>query len=169
MANRGTQIDDLLYQALDTERGGIEIHRTALACAVGADLRGTFRANLERTERHERVLRGVFEVFGLDPEASFPGREVTRACSREKVDAMWLAQDTCGPVAARISAAECVSLTHTKHQLNWMLHARVAVSMPGVEGEALRDAVAAVGIDLRPRARVLRAPLVDVEPEIAAA
>jgi len=32
-------MNELLYQALETEKGGIEVYRTALRCAVNDDLR----------------------------------------------------------------------------------------------------------------------------------
>ena len=33
------QIEDLLYQALETEQGGVEVYKTALRCAVNEDLK----------------------------------------------------------------------------------------------------------------------------------
>lgn len=33
------QIEDLLYQALETELGGVEVYKTALRCAVNEDLK----------------------------------------------------------------------------------------------------------------------------------
>jgi hypothetical protein len=33
------QLNELLYQALETEKGGVEIYRTALQCAINEDLK----------------------------------------------------------------------------------------------------------------------------------
>ena len=33
------QVHELLYQALETELGGIQVYQTALQCAVNADLK----------------------------------------------------------------------------------------------------------------------------------
>jgi rubrerythrin len=34
-----TQIQELLYQALETEKGGVEVYKTALRCALNEDLK----------------------------------------------------------------------------------------------------------------------------------
>src|SRR6478672_5916417 len=62
------QIEDLLYQALETELGGVEIYRQALLCARNADLKAEWQKYLAQTQRHVEILRGVFEVLDLDPE-----------------------------------------------------------------------------------------------------
>ena len=55
------QLGELLCQALETERGGIQVYETALRCAVNEDLRTEFGEYLEQTRRHEQVLLQVFE------------------------------------------------------------------------------------------------------------
>ncbi len=44
-----TQIQDLLYQALETEKGGVEVYKTALRCALNEDLK-------EEWERLKKAL-----------------------------------------------------------------------------------------------------------------
>ena len=73
------QLNELLYQALETEQGGIQVYETALRCAVNEDLKEEWQEYLEQTDepRTDRA-RVVFEAFGLDPEAETPGRQVVR-------------------------------------------------------------------------------------------
>ena len=63
---------DLLYQALETEQGGIKVYETAITCAVNDDLRKEWKEYLEETRTHEKVLLGVFERFGLVADAIVP-------------------------------------------------------------------------------------------------
>jgi hypothetical protein len=51
------QITELLYQALETEKGGVNIYETALKCAVNPDLKregGISRADSESRTDHAR-------------------------------------------------------------------------------------------------------------------
>ena len=61
------QLGELLYQALETERGGIKVYETAVRCAVNEDLKSEFGEYLEQTRRHEQVLLQVFEQLGQTP------------------------------------------------------------------------------------------------------
>ena len=61
------QIAELLYQALETERGGIAVYTTALNCVVNADLKKEWEEYLEQTRNHERIVLEVMEMLGLDP------------------------------------------------------------------------------------------------------
>ena len=72
------QITDLLYQALETELGGVEIYRMAILCAKNEDLKAEWTKYRAQTERHVEVVRGVFDALGLDPEATTPGRQIVR-------------------------------------------------------------------------------------------
>ena len=51
------QLHELLYQALETEQGGIAVYDTAVKCAVNDDLRSEWEEYLEQTRRHEHVMR----------------------------------------------------------------------------------------------------------------
>jgi hypothetical protein len=114
------QVDDFLYQALETELGGVEVYRMALLCAKNEDLKEEWTKYLEQTERHVQVVRGIFDVLGLDPEATTPGRQIVRDKAKSLVSAMQKALKD-APLAAQIVAAECVVDAETKDHANWEL------------------------------------------------
>src|SRR5512145_3325791 len=70
------QVNMLLYEALETEQGGILVYRAAIASAINPDLKQEWTEYLEQPENHERVLLELFETLGLDPDAQTPGRAV---------------------------------------------------------------------------------------------
>jgi rubrerythrin len=82
---------ELLYQALETEMGGIQVYETALRCARNDDLREEWQEYLEQTRNHERIVLEVFSAIGLDPEADTPGRQVVRHTGESLVEAMEMA------------------------------------------------------------------------------
>ena len=47
------KLHELLYQALETEQGGIKIYETALSCAQNKDLKKEWQEYLEQTRTHE--------------------------------------------------------------------------------------------------------------------
>ena len=51
------QLDELLLQALETERGGVSVYETAIKCARNDDLRSEWEEYLEQTKHHEQVVR----------------------------------------------------------------------------------------------------------------
>src|SRR6185436_8885513 len=58
----------LLYEALETEMGGVKVYETALTCAKDKDLRKEWEEYLEQTRRHVEVLEEVFEALGLETD-----------------------------------------------------------------------------------------------------
>jgi ferritin-like metal-binding protein YciE len=134
------QIAELMYQALETEQGGVQIYETAVRCAVNKDLKEEWEKYLEQTERHVEVVEGLFETFGLDPETDTPGRLVVRHIGESLVKAMEMAMDAGNGDAAQIVAAECVALAETKDHLNWELMGQLAKKLKGDEAKALKDA-----------------------------
>ena len=50
------QLDGLLYQSLETERGGIRIYETAVRCARNDDLKKEWGTYLDETARHAHVF-----------------------------------------------------------------------------------------------------------------
>lgn len=133
------QVRELLYQALETETGGIEIYTTALECARNPDLRKEWNEYLEQTTRHREVLLQVFEQLGLDPDVRTPGREVVAHLGASLVEAMRKAQSDAEPAAAELVAGECVVLAETKDHLNWELIGRIA-ARGGEEAQILKSA-----------------------------
>jgi rubrerythrin len=121
MAVRNEQLTELLYQALETEIGGVQVYRTALRCAANKELRDEWREYLEQTEEHERILRDVFDKLGLDPERRTPGREVVHHKGQALVRAMEMALSSGNSGAAQLVAAESVVEAETKDHQNWEL------------------------------------------------
>ena len=140
MAIARNQVNELLYQALETEMGGIKVYETAVRCAINQDLKKEWTEYLEQTREHERVLREVFEQLGLDPEAKSPGREVVRHIGESLVMAMTMALKSGPPEAAQIVAGECVVHAETKDHMNWELIGKVGNELDGDDGKVLKDA-----------------------------
>jgi rubrerythrin len=134
------QINELLYQALETERGGINVYRTALRCVQNEELREEWEKYLEQTENHERVLLEVFEKLQLDPVTETPGRAVVRHIGQSLVKAMEMALEAGEPAAAEIVAAECVVLAETKDHMNWELLGDCAKKLKGEDAKAIQEA-----------------------------
>ncbi|RPH97123.1 MAG: DUF892 family protein [Lysobacterales bacterium] len=138
------QLHELLYQALETERGGIKIYETALSCAQNEDLTDEWEEYLEQTRTHEQELLKVFKELGLNPDTVTPGREVVAHIGDSLVIAMEMAKARGSAAAAQLVAAECVVLAETKDHQNWELIGHLAEHGQGEETGALRTAFEAV-------------------------
>lgn len=112
---------ELLYQALETEKGGVQIYSTALRCVINEDLKKEWTKYLDQTKTHVQMVTDILRELGLDPNAETPGRKVVRYIGTSLVKAMELALRCADPQAAQIVAAECVVLAETKDHLNWEL------------------------------------------------
>jgi hypothetical protein len=134
------QLNQLLYEALETEIGGVQVYETALRCAVNEELKKEWSEYLEQTQRHVEIVRELCQKFGLDPEAETPGRKVVRHIGVSLVKAMEMALQSGKPEAAQIVAAECVVEAETKDHLNWQLISEAAKKLKGEEGKSLREA-----------------------------
>ncbi|PZQ18386.1 MAG: hypothetical protein DI564_03525 [Rhodanobacter denitrificans] len=141
------QVNELLLQALETERGGIQIYTAAIEAAINEDLRKEWEEYLEETRTHEQVLTRVFEQLELDTEASSPGREIVAHHGRSLVEAIQLAREAGDPDAAQLVAAECVVLAETKDHQNWELIGHVAERTSGPTAKVLKQAHEAVEKD----------------------
>ena len=139
-ASDSAQLTELLYQALETEIGGIQVYESAVQCAVNEDLRKEFEEYLEQTRNHRRILLQVFESLGLDPETQSPGRQVVAHLGQSLVQAIQLAKQAGDPAAAELVAAECVVLAETKDHMNWELIGQVAKSGKGDSASVLIQA-----------------------------
>lgn len=138
------QVHELLYQALETEMGGVKVYETAIRCAQNSDLREEWEKYLDQTTGHVDIVREVFDTYGLDPAVETPGRKVVRHIGDSLVAAMEMALKEGPPEAAELVAAECVTLAETKDHLNWELIGQVAEKATGDKGKALADAHARV-------------------------
>jgi rubrerythrin len=137
---KSEQVAELLYQALETEKGGIQIYETALKCVVNDELKEEWQEYLEQTRTHEQIVLEVMEQMGLDPETETPGREVVRHIGESLVEAMEMALEAGKPEAAQLVACECVVLAETKDHLNWELIHEVADKSKGEQKQALKSA-----------------------------
>ncbi len=133
------QIEDFLYQVLETELGGVEVYRMAILCAKHDELKEEWTKYLEQTEEHVEVVRGIFDAMGLDPEATTPGRQIVRDKGKALLSAMQKALKD-APQAAQIVAAECVVDAETKDHANWELVGALAESSSGATKKVLKDA-----------------------------
>ena len=134
------QVSELVLQALETEKGGVQVYETALRCVMNDDLKEEWTKYLEQTRNHVEVVVRVCEALGLDPDQETPGRLVVRHIGASLVRAMEIALDGGEPAAAQLVAAECVVEAETKDHLNWELISQVAKTMKGSEGKALKEA-----------------------------
>ncbi len=138
------QLRELLYQALETELGGIQIYTEALKCAVNEDLSREWQEYLEQTTQHRDKLEEVFDELGLETETETPGRKVVRHLGESLVKAMQMAREAGNERAAELVATECVVLAETKDHLNWTLLAEIAKQCEGDAPDILYDACAEI-------------------------
>ncbi|HEV2905959.1 MAG TPA: hypothetical protein VGZ50_01375 [Actinomycetota bacterium] len=133
-------VNELLFQALETEQGGVQVYQKALQCVVNDELKKEWQEYLEQTQRHEQILLGVFEKLGLSPTEETPGRQVVRHKGQSLVQAMEMALGEGNPQAAQLVAAECVVEAETKDHMNWELIGLLAEEMKGEDAKALKEA-----------------------------
>src|SRR5690349_8616884 len=134
------QVNELIYQALETELGGVEIYTTALRCVENDELKEEWTKYLDQTTTHVQIVRGVMEAFGLDPEKETPGRQVVREIGESLVKAMEMALESGEDGAAQLVAAEAITLAETKDHLNWHLLGEAAKKLSGEKAKALKEA-----------------------------
>jgi rubrerythrin len=134
------QTVDFLYQALETEKGGVQIYSTALQCVINEDLKEEWSTYLEQTKEHVQVVSGILNALYLPLEAETPGRKIVRHIGESLVKAMEMALRGPDRVAAQIVAAECVTLAETKDHLNWNLIGELAKNVNGTSATVLKEA-----------------------------
>lgn len=141
------QLHELLYQALETELGGVKVYETALRCTINEDLHKEWKEYLDQTRTHVQVVTGVFETLGLDIKKMTPGRKVVGHIGASLVSAMEMALAAGDKAAAELVACECVVLAETKDHANWELIGHVAKHGSGEEVKVLKSAHDAVEQD----------------------
>lgn len=137
---KNEQLSELLYQALETERGGVQIYSTALRCVENEELKEEWEEYLEQTRNHVEIVLEAMAAFGLDPNKQTPGRKVVQHIGESLVQAMEMALESGEPGAAQLVAAEAVVLAETKDHLNWHLIGEAAKRLSGAEAKALKAA-----------------------------
>jgi hypothetical protein len=134
------QLSELLYQALETELGGVQVYTMALRCALNDDLKEEWEKYLEQTTNHVEIVKNAMVDIGLNPEQETPGRKVVRHIGESLVKAMEMARDLGEPEAAQVVAAESVVLAETKDHLNWHLIGEASKKATGKVARALKAA-----------------------------
>jgi hypothetical protein len=134
------QLEDLVYQALETELGGVQVYTTAVRCAQNEELKEEWEEYLEQTNNHVRIMREVCTGLGLDPEKETPSRLIVRHKGAALVAAMNMALKGGDPAAAELVACECVVDAETKDHQNWELMRLASKKLQGDEKSVLADA-----------------------------
>lgn len=134
------QVRELLYQALETEIGGVDVYTNALRCVENEDLKEEWDKYLEQTKTHVTVMEDTLRKLGLDPNEETPGRKVVRTIGEALVASMELALAEGDPGAAQLVAAEAVVLAETKDHQNWHLIGEVAKKVKGETAKILQAA-----------------------------
>lgn len=137
---KNDHLHELLYQALETELGGVQVYTTALRCVENKELKEEWQEYLEQTHKHVQIVTDLMDTFGLDPEKETPGRKVVRHTGESLVKAMEMALKSGESGAAQLVAAESVVLAETKDHLNWQLIGEAAKKAKGEEAKALKAA-----------------------------
>jgi rubrerythrin len=134
------QLQELLLQSLEHERGGVEVYETALQAAVSEDLREEWAEYLAQTRKHVQILEHVLQKLEIDPEQETPGRQIVRGLGAALIEAMEKAQAAGNPAAAQLVACECVVLAETKDHADWELLGKCAEQLKGGQKQALEEA-----------------------------
>jgi rubrerythrin len=134
------QVRELLYQALETELGGVQVYTTAIRCAENDDLKEEWQEYLEQTKNHVQIVQDVLNKLGLDPNEQTPGRKVVKTIGETLVESMEMALSEGEPGAAQLVACEAVVLAETKDHQNWHLIGEVVKHAKGELAKVLRQA-----------------------------
>jgi rubrerythrin len=134
------QVTELIYQALETELGGVEVYATALECVQNEDLKEEFEKYHEQTQRHVELMREVCQTLALDTDEETPGRLVVRRKAEALVESMKEALKVGNREAAEIVAVEAVVDAETKDHANWQLIGEIVKKGKGETAKALKKA-----------------------------
>jgi rubrerythrin len=150
--NRGARklragVQNLLYQVLETELGGVEVYTQAIRCAKNPELKQEWEHYLDQTIRHVDIARNLLEQLGLDPDADSPARDPVRRIGEALVETMTRANEGGDKESAEIVAAECVVLAETKDHLDWELVGVLAEHFRGADADALKAAFEQVEVE----------------------
>ena len=134
------QVTELLYQALETEIGGVQVYTTAIRCAENDDLKEEWEEYLEQTKTHVTILEDVLTKLDLDINEETPGRKVVRTIGETLVETMEMALAEGKPGAAQLVACEAVVLAETKDHQNWHLIGEIVKKAKGDVAKVLKEA-----------------------------
>jgi hypothetical protein len=134
------QVEELVLQSLEHEKGGVKVYTAAIACAQNAELKKEWGKYLEETRTHVTALETVCKAMGIDSGKETPGRAVVRHTGGALVQAIEMARAAGEPAAAELVACECVVLAETKDHADWELLTKCAEHLTGHGAEALKAA-----------------------------
>src|SRR5256884_9361062 len=137
---KNDHLHELIYQALETELGGVQVYTTALRCVENKELKEEWQEYLEQTHKHVQIVTDLMDTFGLDPEKETPGRKIVRHTGESLVKAMEMALKSGEADAAQLVAAESIVLAETKDHLDWQLIGEAAKKATGEAAKALKQA-----------------------------
>ena len=86
-----SQLNELILQSLEHEKGGVKIYETALKCVKHPDLREDWQEYLEQTRNHVEVLTTLCTKIGLTTDQDTPGQQIVRHVGASLVQAMEMA------------------------------------------------------------------------------
>lgn len=134
------RVEELLYQALETEIGSVEIYKGSIRCAMNEDLEKEWEKYLSETENHVRIVERMFDDLDMDRSRETPGCEVVRHKDKALVEEMQMAAATGDQAVAQLVAAESVVDAETKDHGNWELIGYIAEEATGEMKRVLSEA-----------------------------
>lgn len=115
------KLEELLYQAIETEIGGLKVYEKVMQAAVTPEFRKEMEEYLDQTREHYQLYQDIFANLGLDPNRMTAGRDIVRAKAEALVKSIDIAIQNAGPEQAELVAAEAVIDAEAKCYQNWML------------------------------------------------
>jgi hypothetical protein len=76
------QLNELMYQALETEMGGVQIYTTALRCVLNDELKEEWEKYLEQTRNHVQIVQGRSSHWRVTHQSDGDGFGSRRTGSR---------------------------------------------------------------------------------------
>ena len=134
------QFENLILEALEHEKGGIEVYGKALQCVVNDDLREEWQKYLDQTRSHVETLTAVCRSLEIDASAETSGRTIVRYLGGALVEAMEMALEAGAPAAAELVACECVVIAEMKDHLNWELIGKCVTKLKGESAKMVGEA-----------------------------
>src|SRR5712692_2586313 len=116
-----TQMEQLVYEALETEMGGAKIYQKALKCVQSKELKKEWQRYHKQTQRQVEIMTDVCKKLGLDPDKETPGRHIVRTLGQTLLQIMDSAMQAGNKQQAEIVAAEAITQAELKDHMNWQL------------------------------------------------
>ncbi len=144
---RDEQLNELLYQALQSQQESSRFYEMALRCAVNDELKEHWARQLSETRNHEQLLLDALEAMGLDPSARTAGRERVQATGDSLAHVMQRLLEGGPSQEAQLAACECVLRAEAGDALYRELLAPAAEGLEGEPQSALKRAARSLESD----------------------